>query len=1025
MPIETATYVNDLVSTNPAGTDQRATSDDHHRMIKGVLKATFPGMSGVVWRTQTKGGAYTVVGTDNMTVLDCSVALTLNLTAGATLGSMMFVVHARGGDVVIDPAGAELVNGAATLTVPTGSFATVYSTTIAGNEFRVVVSDTAGHLTTVVPTTGWYKTGADSIRTPNSVTIDDSLAVNGGEFSMNSLLVNGWRTGLEALGSVSPNLSRLFYTSDEISYNFSIGRKNSGTSVYTAQLTFADTGAGNPTAATFAGSLTVLGAIGTPSSITSQQASASQYAGSIQISTLTDGDVSRLLMGSAGNYFAGLAVGRDGGAGSLAAYIGFETRNAAGAKEERMRLDSAGLLSLTGNLTVSGGTTVLSGNGAVIQAITAGTSQKFLWLQNTGGNAYFGIESSTAGGFFTGTNAYDTVIYSPADDVYVRTTALRVSSLIALGANYAAAGIIRIPNNNAITARNAANTGDLNLIYADASNVIQVGGGAAVTVGGNLTVSGTTTDNTFAKSVAITGTVANHQTSAIVLTQSSSTTSQIRAYGADAATAGVLELLQLANDGSPAYTHTFSNAGALTLAGNLTVSGTGPHAIGGATSQDVQLLVTGAFAGVSQTIAVGVGTTLNPPINTTGKMFSVVGTINKAGSGTHADFTGIFLEPFTIGAGAATLTNASTLKISAAPTGAINNYALWVAGGDTLLAGNLTVSGGTITESAAVVGGYVSANVINTDNTNAASGAYAYIKTGGASAGDPSVIFNVNGATDWALGIDNSDSDAFVLSVGTALGTGNVLRMSTAGLVCINDTSNANMTLGLTINQGANDNEILTFKSSDVAHGTTGVAETDTYGYFSKSDIGGGGLNIVAVNGTNDYALLLQGVAANGSTTKSSSAFGAVMVYAMKKNGTAPGSLGANENMFCVRDNVGSATRFILDNDGDSHQDVGTAWTNFDHLDDIATLDALSYNVARADDPIKRKFGEWMIDKRPELTRHKIVTFNDDGHHFVNMSKLTMLHTGAIRQLGEKHDALLAELTAVKEQMKQLENKHA
>lgn len=42
MPIETASYISQLVDTNPAGTDERKTADDHLRLIKAVLSAQFP-----------------------------------------------------------------------------------------------------------------------------------------------------------------------------------------------------------------------------------------------------------------------------------------------------------------------------------------------------------------------------------------------------------------------------------------------------------------------------------------------------------------------------------------------------------------------------------------------------------------------------------------------------------------------------------------------------------------------------------------------------------------------------------------------------------------------------------------------------------------------------------------------------------------------------------------------------------------------------------------------------------------------
>lgn len=43
MSLESANYVADLVDTNPPGSDPKAQGDDHLRMLKAVLKATFPG----------------------------------------------------------------------------------------------------------------------------------------------------------------------------------------------------------------------------------------------------------------------------------------------------------------------------------------------------------------------------------------------------------------------------------------------------------------------------------------------------------------------------------------------------------------------------------------------------------------------------------------------------------------------------------------------------------------------------------------------------------------------------------------------------------------------------------------------------------------------------------------------------------------------------------------------------------------------------------------------------------------------
>lgn len=51
MGLESATYINQLVSTNPTGGDSRAEGDDHLRLLKSVLKATFPNLSAAVTST--------------------------------------------------------------------------------------------------------------------------------------------------------------------------------------------------------------------------------------------------------------------------------------------------------------------------------------------------------------------------------------------------------------------------------------------------------------------------------------------------------------------------------------------------------------------------------------------------------------------------------------------------------------------------------------------------------------------------------------------------------------------------------------------------------------------------------------------------------------------------------------------------------------------------------------------------------------------------------------------------------------
>lgn len=55
MPLETATYVNELVATNPANTESVRQGDDHIRLIKAALLNTFPDLSGPVGIDGTPG----------------------------------------------------------------------------------------------------------------------------------------------------------------------------------------------------------------------------------------------------------------------------------------------------------------------------------------------------------------------------------------------------------------------------------------------------------------------------------------------------------------------------------------------------------------------------------------------------------------------------------------------------------------------------------------------------------------------------------------------------------------------------------------------------------------------------------------------------------------------------------------------------------------------------------------------------------------------------------------------------------
>lgn len=89
MGLETGTWINDLVTTNPLGTDLKTQGDDHLRLLKTILKNTFPRAGKAFYFPQnlSKAANYTVVAADDKSVISVDTtagAVTLTLpTLGA------------------------------------------------------------------------------------------------------------------------------------------------------------------------------------------------------------------------------------------------------------------------------------------------------------------------------------------------------------------------------------------------------------------------------------------------------------------------------------------------------------------------------------------------------------------------------------------------------------------------------------------------------------------------------------------------------------------------------------------------------------------------------------------------------------------------------------------------------------------------------------------------------------------------------------------------------------------------------
>ena len=122
MALETGTYVNSLVASNPASTDGLAQADDHIRLLKSTIKSTFPSVTGAVSSTHTELNAldgYTG------TVADLNYAKALNAT-GVTaqefdyLDGVTSSIQTQIAAIQVIPTGIIMLWSGASNAIPTG-----------------------------------------------------------------------------------------------------------------------------------------------------------------------------------------------------------------------------------------------------------------------------------------------------------------------------------------------------------------------------------------------------------------------------------------------------------------------------------------------------------------------------------------------------------------------------------------------------------------------------------------------------------------------------------------------------------------------------------------------------------------------------------------------------------------------------------------------------------------------------------------------------------------------------------------
>lgn len=229
----------------------------------------------------------------------------------------------------------------------------------------------------------------------------------------------------------------------------------------------------------------------------------------------------------------------------------------------------------------------------------------------------------------------------------------------------------------------------------------------------------------------------------------------------------------------------------------------------------------------------------------------------------------------------------------------------------------------------------------------------------------------------------------------------NVLRLTSGGQALLNTSANTGNSAGLTVQQGAVNDEVLTFKSTSVTHGMTAITETDTFGYMARITSGSGGMSLRGLNGASAVsALLLRGVTGGDDTTKSGITHGAVEILAQTKAGTGIAAVGASGAMLTLVNST--ATEFIFRADGNLFCHLNACSNSFDEHDDVAMVRALEMHQGRPG-LIDDAFNEWLKYSKHDLERNGIAAFNDhpggDGRVYVSYTALSRLHSGAIWQM--------------------------
>ena len=238
MGLETASYISQLVATNPLATDPISQGDDHLRLIKSVLQTQFSGLSGTTAVTTSEA---------EMNILDGVTATStelnyLDITTLGTSENSKVVTQSAGGVITVGGAAGDQVLNIASHDLVDGGLK-LAGTLVTSSAAEINKLDGLGASTTELDYNDITTLG--TVQTSKTVTADASGVVNHADYVVQRPNFKDYAETHQAIGSIGGGTQDIDLTSG----NVVSGTVDTGTTTFTFS---------NPPASANSGSFTLI-----------------------------------------------------------------------------------------------------------------------------------------------------------------------------------------------------------------------------------------------------------------------------------------------------------------------------------------------------------------------------------------------------------------------------------------------------------------------------------------------------------------------------------------------------------------------------------------------------------------------------------------------------------------------------------------------------------------------------------------------------------------------------------------------